>query len=120
MDFVVENKNYSVTKRFAILNDDGIEVGHGLLYILSDESHDKPYGYLSDVLIKEEFRAGGFGGKLVREIIRAAKEDFNCYKLLCTSRDSRGIVDWYKKLGFRAHSTGFRMDFDLDAAGGLK
>ncbi len=120
MSFKVEDKVYSVTKRFAILNDENIEVGHGLLYILSDESHDKPYGYLSDVFIKEEFRAGGFGGKLVREIIRAAKEDFNCYKLLCTSRDSRGIVEWYKKLGFRAHSTSFRMDFDSSVAGSLK
>ena len=119
MSVVVEDRDFSITKRFKVCDDEGVEMGHALLYVLSDESHEKPYGYMSDVFVKEKFRGAGVGGVLVKELIRAAKEDFGCYKLLCSSRDSRGIVDWYKKLGFRAHSTSFRMDF-CESGGGLE
>ncbi|NQZ85086.1 MAG: GNAT family N-acetyltransferase [Nanoarchaeales archaeon] len=115
---VREIKEYSRAFKIIASDDRGKEIGHAMLYLMQDESHTKPIGYFSNLLVDKDFRGAGIGSKLAKKVISEA-ERLGCYKLLCSSRDSRGIVDWYKRLGYRAHSTSFRIDF-CDGGGKLE
>jgi ribosomal protein S18 acetylase RimI-like enzyme len=115
---VKEIKEYSRAFKIIANGDDGKEIGHAMLYLMQDDSHTKPIGYFSNLLVEKDFRGSGVGSKLAKKVIIEA-EKLGCYKLLCSSRDSRGIVDWYKKLGYRSHSTLFRIDF-CDGGGKLE
>ncbi len=92
------------------IEKDGEEMGHAYLYLMTNDLHQKPFGLLEDVYVKEEFRGQGLGTKLVQAVLKEAKK--NCYKLLCTSRYGRDkIHQWYEELGFKNHGIEFRMDF---------
>lgn len=91
----------------------GVEVAHAYLYILTNDLHDHPFGFLEDVSVREEYQGKGIGNELVAAIIERAQVE-GCYKLLATSRNdgSRQTVhDWYLRLGFRDYGTEFRMNF---------
>ena len=87
------------------------EVGRARLYVLKNDLHPEPFGFIEDVYIKEECRGKGYGSKLVNLLIEKAKEN-KCYKLICTSRFTRPEVhNFYKKLGFNKYGYEFRIDF---------
>ena len=94
------------------INDDsGKEIARAHLYIMHNNLHDRPFGFMEDVYVDESLRGQGFGTKLVDQIIQLAKEN-NCYKLIATSRHSRPKVhDLYLRLGFFDHGKEFRIDF---------
>ncbi|MBI4778861.1 GNAT family N-acetyltransferase [Candidatus Falkowbacteria bacterium] len=92
------------------VEDNGEEVAHAYLYILSN-THDRPFGLMEDIYVAENFRSQGLGTKLVGELIKAAQKN-NCYKLIGTSRHSRPKVHaLYERLGFKDWGKEFRMDF---------
>ena len=96
--------------KFLILEKDK-EVGIARLYVLKNDFHPEPFGFIEYVHIKEECRGKGYGSKLVNLLIKKAKEN-KCYKLICTSRFTRpGVHDFYKKLGFNKYGYEFRIDF---------
>lgn len=90
---------------------DGLEAARAYLYILKNDLHDQPFGFMEDVFVREDYRGQGLGTKLILELIKAAKES-NCYKLVGTSRCGRPKVhNWYLNFGFKDWGKEFRMDF---------
>ena len=96
--------------------------GHGnfeqaratLVFIPNEDDRGKKriYGLVEDVFVLEASRGKQLGNYLLKAIISRARGN-GCYKLIATSRTdgTRDTVhDWYKRLGFRAHGTSFRMD----------
>jgi GNAT superfamily N-acetyltransferase len=93
------------------IEQDGKEVARAFLYILKNDLHQEPFGFMEDVFVQEEYRSQGFGTILVNKLIALAKEK-RCYKLIATSRHSRPKVHLlYEKLGFKNQGIEFRMDF---------
>ncbi len=90
--------------------ENGRVVGRAFLYIIKNDLHPEPYGFMEDLFVEEEFRKQGIGGKLVAAIVEEAKAR-GCYKLLGTSRLSRPEVhEFYNKFGFKEWGLEFRMD----------
>lgn len=95
-----------------VVTENGQIIGRMFLYILTNDLHKEPFGFLEDLFVKEAYRKGGIGHALVERGIAAAKEA-GCYKLICTSRFGKNELHaWYEKLGFKKHGAEFRMDFD--------
>ncbi len=89
----------------------GREIGRAFLYILKNKLHKKPFGFMEDVFVEENFRGKGYGVELVKAVILEARKR-KCYKLICTSRHSKPKVhDLYQRLGFKNHGVEFRIDF---------
>lgn len=85
-------------------------LGHAYLYLLLNDLHKKPFGFLEDVWVEEQFRSKGYGTTLVQAAIEEAKKR-GCYKLIGTSRYSREKVHtFYQELGFTDYGKEFRMD----------
>lgn len=100
----IESKAIKIT-----MEQGGKTVGRAYLYLIYNDLHKEPYGYLEDVFVEEEFRGKGIGGQLVKAVIKEAKA-CGCYKLVGTSRYSRSEVhEFYKKLGFEEYGKEFRM-----------
>ena len=90
--------------------ENGEELGALYLYLIHNDSHKEPYGFLEDLLVKEEHRKKGIGSTLVKEAIAEAKR-LQCYKVLGTSRLLREDVHrFYEKLGLKKYGFEFRMD----------
>ncbi len=91
--------------------DNDVVAGRAFLYILYNELHAEPFGFLEDVFVDEPYRSKGVGAQLVQAAIGEAREQ-GCHKLICTSRYGRdGLHKWYAGFGFKEHGTEFRMDF---------
>ena len=89
---------------------DGIEVGRAYLYILKNDLHEEPFGFMEDVFVDEALRGGGIGEALVERVIKEARKR-GCYKLIATSRHERIKVHaLYRRLGFKDHGHEFRID----------
>lgn len=102
-----ENKSYAIK---VTAEENGEVLGRAYLYVMTNDLHDEPFGFLEDVFVEEKHRGSGIGTKLVNQIIAEAKKQ-NCYKLICTSRyTSVKVHDLYIKLGFKDHGKEFRMD----------
>ena len=85
------------------------EIGRAYLYILNNDLHDVPFGFIEDVNVQEKYRGQGVGTELVKKIIIEAKKQ-KCYKIIMTSRYSRDKVHkLYKKLGFDDWGKEFKM-----------
>ncbi len=103
-----ENRSYAVK---VTAQENGKVLGHAFLYMMFNDLHKEPFGFLEDVFVNEGSRGGGLGTKLVLAAIEEAKKQ-NCYKLICTSRHGKDEVHkWYTKLGFKDHGKEFRIDF---------
>ena len=93
------------------LREQGKEIAHAFLYLIRNDHHKKPYGLLENVLVEEAFRGKGFGKKIVQEVIQEAKRQ-GCYKLVCTSWNSKlEVHKFYLDLGFKEHGKEFRREF---------
>lgn len=108
MEIKQENKDSQAVK--IIAEDNGKIVGRAYLYLIYNDLHKEPYGFLEDVFVDENQRGKGTGTKLVKSIIAEAKKR-GCYKLVATSRKSREqIHKWYIKFGFEDYGCEFRMN----------
>jgi len=95
------------------LEEQGREIGHAYLYLLSNDLHEEPFGLLEDVQIDEGHRGQGAANSLVKAVIERAQHE-GCYKLIATSRNDgtrQTVHDWYLRLGFRDYGSEFRLDF---------
>jgi GNAT superfamily N-acetyltransferase len=93
------------------IEDKGKEVAHAYLYFIQNDLKPKRYGLMEDVFVDESLRGQGIGTKLVKKIIKLAKEN-DCYKLIGTSRYEREKVHaLYERLGFKDWGKEFRIDF---------
>lgn len=106
----IKQEKISVSGIKFSLEKHGKEVARAYLFLMNNDLHEEPFGLIEDVFVKEEYRGKGFGSKIIKAVIEAAK-NHKCYKLICTSRHSRPKVhEWYQKLGFKNHGLEFRMD----------
>ncbi len=95
--------------KFEYILDDKT-IGRAFLFIIYNDLHQKPYGFLEDVFIEEEYRGKGIGKELVKKVIEKAKE-IGCYKLIATSRFEReNVHKFYESLGFKKWGYEFRLD----------
>jgi GNAT superfamily N-acetyltransferase len=92
------------------VREEGEEIARAYLYILRNDLHSQPIGYMEDVFVEERFRGTGVGTDIIRELIDEAKRR-GCYKLIGTSRKERERVHvLYTRLGFVDYGKEFRMD----------
>ncbi|HLD60937.1 MAG TPA: GNAT family N-acetyltransferase [Patescibacteria group bacterium] len=109
MEIKKEIKKDSFCVRITI-EEDGKEVGRARLYVMQNDLHTEPFGFLEDVFVEEAYRKKGFGKKLVEESIEEAKQQ-GCYKLIFTTRHTKPETQaWYEKMGFKNWGMEFRMD----------
>ena len=95
-----------------VAEDQGRIVGTACLIIVPNLTHQgKPYALVENVVVDETQRSAGYGELLMRHAMAEAKRA-GCYKLALTSNKQRpGAHRFYQRLGFRAASEGFRIDF---------
>jgi GNAT superfamily N-acetyltransferase len=95
--------------RFSI-KIDGVEKARGRLYIMNNDLHEEPFGFIEDLFVHEQVRSCGYGSKIVQEMIEEAKK-LGCYKIVATSRFEReNIHKFYEKNGFRKYGYEFRLE----------
>ncbi|MEK6969960.1 MAG: GNAT family N-acetyltransferase [Nanoarchaeota archaeon] len=95
-----------------VITSEGKAIARAFLYILTNDQHQQPFGFMEDVFVHEDFRRKGYGAEIVTAVIKEAKQQ-GCYKLICTSRSARQeIHEFYKKFGFTEHGLEFRMNFN--------
>ena len=88
----------------------GKEVGRAYLYIISNDLHNTPYGFLEDVFVDSDYREQGVGTQVVQSVIEEARRQ-KCYKLIGTSRyDRPNVHAWYVKMGFLDYGKEFRLN----------
>jgi len=96
--------------KFLIL-ENGKEVARARLYVLKNDLHPEPFGFIEDVYVRKDCQGKGYGTKIIKLLIEKA-EECKCYKLICTSRFSRsGVHSFYRKLGLERYGYTFRIDF---------
>lgn len=93
-----------------VVEDAGRVVGTACLIIVPNLSHEgTPYALVENVVVDEGERSAGYGE--LRHAMAAAQHA-GCYKLSLTSNKQRPDAHrFYERLGFRAASEGFRIDF---------
>ena len=92
------------------IEQDGEEVARAYLYVLKNDLHEVPFGFLEDVFVDESLRGRGLGTELLKEVFKMAKIS-KCYKIVATSRHERPKVHaLYERLGFKNRGLEFRMD----------
>lgn len=90
----------------------GKEVARAFLYVLRNDLHKEPFGFLEDVFVSEDLRGQGIGTELLNEIIKTAKDN-KCYKIVATSRYEREKAHrFYEKIGFKNFGVEFKMYLD--------
>jgi GNAT superfamily N-acetyltransferase len=91
--------------------EQGSIVGRLFLYILKNDLHKEPFGYLEDLFVEESFRKQGLGSQLVQKAIEEAGEQ-GCYKLIGTSRlENEKVHGFYELLGLKKYGFEFRINF---------
>ena len=107
----IEKQQVSANGIKLIAKDGDQVIGRAFLYILKNDLHPEPFGFMEDVFVEQQHRQKGIGKQLVQEIIAEAKKA-GCYKLIGTSRHERPTVhDFYTPFGFKDYGKEFRMDF---------
>ncbi|HLC69588.1 MAG TPA: GNAT family N-acetyltransferase [Patescibacteria group bacterium] len=109
MHVVKEEKDFGKAIRF-VLRDNDKEIGSAYLYILKNDYHEEPFGFLEYLVVDEAYRGQGLGGEIIKEMIEEAKKQ-GCYKLVGTSRHGRDkLHKWYEELGFKNYGLEFRIN----------
>ncbi|OGY43622.1 MAG: GNAT family N-acetyltransferase [Candidatus Buchananbacteria bacterium RIFCSPHIGHO2_01_FULL_39_14] len=98
-------------KFFIVDQANNKEIARVFLYLLHNDLHIEPFGFIEDLYVEESHRGQGLGTQLINHVIAQAKEN-KCYKLICTSRHARELIHkMYEKHGFKNYGLEFRMDF---------
>ena len=106
----INSKEISVNGIKYFICQDGQEIARAYLYILHNDLHEKPFGFMEDVNVLEAFQRRGIGPTLINRIIEEAKRR-DCYKLICTSRDENvNVHRLYERLGFKDYGIEFRIN----------
>lgn len=107
----IQHKKISASGIKFFIQENNKEIGRIYLYILKNDLHKAPFGFLEDVFVAEKFRGRGLGRQLIQEVIKVARQK-RCYKLLATSRRSKKkLHGWYRQFGFKKWGWEFRVDF---------
>ncbi len=91
------------------ITDGDVEAARAYLYILENDLHSEPFGYIEDVFTHPKHRGNGYASALLGKVIAHAKK-IGCYKLILTTSKSE-LVEWYTRKGFIKRGTEMRIDF---------
>ena len=92
------------------IRESGKKIGWAYLYIVFQDRHREPYGFIENIYVAPDYRNRGLGSMIVRRVIVEAKKR-KCYKLIGTSREANTAAHrFYRRLGFRKMGYEFRMD----------
>lgn len=106
----IKQKNITASGIKFLVEDGGREVARAYLYIMHNDLHIRPFGFMEDVYVDESLRGKGLGTQLVEKVLEAARRE-NCYKLIANSRHGREkLHELYKKIGFNDWGIEFRID----------
>jgi len=109
MEFQREKKESNFIK-ITIKEDDQI-IGRASIYLIFNNFHKRPYGFIEDVFINDEFRGKGIGTKLIEELKKEAEKN-NCYKLILDlENENLGAQRLYTRLGFVEIGKKMRFNF---------
>ena len=93
-----------------VCKDGRKEVGRTYLYVLRNDLHREPFGFIEDVFVDESRRGQGIMSKLHEMAVAEARRQ-GCYKIVLSSRSERTDVhDMYRHLGYEARGVAFRLD----------
>jgi GNAT superfamily N-acetyltransferase len=95
--------------RLFVLRIDGKVAGMANALITVSTAEGGRVLLLEDVIVRQEFRGGGWGRKLVEQVIVWAHEQGLMRITLLADRDNQSALDFYRKLGFTtSHMTVLR------------
>lgn len=107
----IQDETIDIRGKKFFVREDGREIARAYLYVLTNDLHDQPFGFMEDVFVDVSLRGRGIGSQLVRKIIEEAQQ-LGCYKLICTSRyEKPDVHELYTRLGFKDHGKEFRIEF---------
>jgi len=107
----ITQKKLSTTGIKFIATDGDKQIARAYLYLLHNDLHDVPFGYIEDVFVEEEYRGQGIGTQIVQAAIEQAKNE-KCHKVIMTSRYGKEAVhNLYQKIGFTDWGKEFRINF---------
>jgi glucosamine-phosphate N-acetyltransferase len=107
-DILFEIKSSPFYKIFVAVKDDGQIIGSTTLLIEHKFIHDGGrVGHIEDVATNRKYEGKGVGSALVRRAVDFAKEK-NCYKVILDCSENN--VQFYKRMGFKAHNLSMRYD----------
>ncbi len=108
---------FTRASRLNFKDDRGRELGHAYLYILQNDLHEEPFGFLEDLFVEEFARGKGVGVELLRQAIKVARKN-KCYKLIASSLGSSGLCSGERKsledMCFASHGYEFMIRWNLD------
>lgn len=58
-----------------------------------------PAGYIENVVVDKNYRGKGIGHQLVEKCVEIAAKQWNCYKIILTSKPE--LAGFYRKSGFK-------------------
>ena len=86
-------------------------IGRAFLYLLKNDLHKEPFGFLEDVFVDNKYRGQGLGFELIKAVIKEAKKR-KCYKLIATSRNTKPeLQKYYARFGLKVWGVEYRIDF---------
>ena len=97
----VEAKGY----RLSVADDNGTEVAHLFLYVMTNSLGKGPLAYIEDLQSKQPWA----GCQLVRDAIAHARE-LGCYKVVLVA--DRKLSRYYERAGFTARGGEFLIKFN--------
>ena len=65
----INQKKISATGIKFYVEKDNKEVARAYLYLMNNELHKEPFGFMEDVFVDESLRGQGIGSKLVTKLI---------------------------------------------------
>ena len=106
----ITQKKLSTTGIKFNATDGDKQIARAYLYLLHNDLHDVPFGYIEDVFVEEEYRGQGIGTRIVQAAIEQAKNE-KCHKVIMTSRYGKDDVhNLYQKIGFTDWGKEFRIN----------
>ena len=108
----IKTQKLNTTGIKMIASDGEKIIGRAYLYLLNNDLHDVPFGFIEDVFVEEAYRGQGIGTSLINEAIKQAKEN-KCHKVIMTSRyDKDSVHNLYQKIGFQDWGKEFRLNLE--------
>ncbi len=83
-----------------VYEDNGGLIGTATVLKRANLTHQgRPAGYVENVVVDKSCRGQGIGQQLVKKCIEIAAKDWNCYKIILTSKPK--LARFYGKSGFK-------------------
>lgn len=113
MKLKVKTKRIRGGFRFYLNDEDGTEIARARLYVIENDIHVKPFGYVEDVHVDEGRRGLGLS-KLIMGALLAKAKELGLYKvILHTESDNYRAKSLYRKhFGFFIVGPTLRLDLE--------